>query len=499
MSKRFVSIWFRFLKTDWFSIQNPSLKDQPFVLTIPDHGRKIISATNALAAKEGIHPGMVLADARTLYHSLLSMDDPPGLSQKLLMKLGDWCIRFTPTVAIDLPDGLILDASGCTHLWGGEKQYLDALSDRLKKIGFHVRIAIAGTIAASWGFARYGKNQIVEQQDHYPTLLELPPAALRLNEITLEKFYKLGFLQVKNFIGLPGSVLRRRFGEELLKRIDEATGKREEFIEPIRPIEMMIERLSSLEPIITATGIEIALKNLLGSLTGRLNKQGKGLRKACFKIYRLDGKTAKIEIGLSHPSTNTTHLFKIFELKIETIEPGPGIELFELEALITEDVISTQEKIWEKNSGWENTRIVELIDRLQNKIANISIDRYIPDEHHWPERSFKKANNLQEKKNIDWQTDKPRPLHLLEKPELIQVTAPIPDYPPMLFRYKNKLHKIKKADGPERIEREWWIDEGPHRDYYYVEDEEGCRYWLFRSGHYGTDEKQKWFLHGIFA
>ncbi len=79
------------------------------------------------------------------------------------------------------------------------------------------------------------------------------------------------------------------------------------------------------------------------------------------------------------------------------------------------------------------------------------------------------------------------------------MTAPIPDYPPMLFRYKGKIHKIKKADGPERIEQEWWIARGRHRDYYYVEDEEGKRYWLFRSGHYDEAGSYKWFLHGFFA
>ena len=82
-------------------------------------------------------------------------------------------------------------------------------------------------------------------------------------------------------------------------------------------------------------------------------------------------------------------------------------------------------------------------------------------------------------------------------PEYIEVTAPVPDYPPMLFRYKGKLHKIIKADGPERIEQEWWLQDGQHRDYYAVEDEEGYRYWLFRLGHY--DENYQWFIHGFFA
>ena len=97
-----------------------------------------------------------------------------------------------------------------------------------------------------------------------------------------------------------------------------------------------------------------------------------------------------------------------------------------------------------------------------------------------------------------WRVNARRPLQLVPSPEPIEVTAPIPDYPPMLFRYKGKLHKVLKADGPERIEQEWWLQQGQHRDYYCVEDEEGKRYWIFRLGHY-DDKSFQWFLHGYYA
>jgi protein ImuB len=163
-----------------------------------------------------------------------------------------------------------------------------------------------------------------------------------------------------------------------------------------------------------------------------------------------------------------------------------------------EDVFPFQEQLWERSGNIGSTKIAELIDRLVNKIGAGSIHRYLPDEHHWPERSIKPVSFLHEKLNSAWPSDKLRPVQLLSKPEPIQVAAPIPDYPPMHFRYQNKLHAIKKANGPERIEREWWLEEGLHRDYYCVEDEEGNRYWLFRSGHY-DDNNYQWFIYGFFA
>ncbi len=206
----------------------------------------------------------------------------------------------------------------------------------------------------------------------------------------------------------------------------------------------------------------------------------------------------QVEIGTNRPTHNVNHLFKLFEIKLPTIEPAMGIELFVLEAPMVEDHLPDQEKIWEGSVGLEDIRLSELLDRLANKVGVQAIHRYLPDEHFWPERSFKLTASLQEKATTTWREDKPRPLQLLSKPEPIEVTAPIPDYPPMLFRYKDKVHQVVKADGPERIEQEWWLQQGQHRDYYRVEDEEGNRYWLFRLGHY-HDETFQWFLHGFFA
>jgi protein ImuB len=187
----------------------------------------------------------------------------------------------------------------------------------------------------------------------------------------------------------------------------------------------------------------------------------------------------------------------LFESKLQTIEPDLGIELFILEAPRVEDHAACQENLWEAKGGLDDIRLSELIDRLTGKIGANCIRRFLPDEHYWPERSIKSTSSLQDKPATGWKLDRPRPIQLLARPEHIEVTAPVPDYPPMNFRYKGKLHKILKADGPERIEQEWWIQEGQHRDYYAVEDEQGCRYWLFRLGHY--DEKYEWFIHGFFA
>ncbi len=498
--KRFATIWFRYLKTDWFSLRQQHLNEVPFVLAAPDHGRLVITAANALAHAQGIHKGMAVADARAIYPSLEVLDDEPGLTTKLLKKLAEWCIRYTPVVSLDPEEGLILEVTGCAHLWGGERAYLMDIISRFKGLGYQVRAALADTIGTAWGLSRFGEQaSIVEPGQQTAAILSLPPQALRLDPEVTDRLQKLGLHQVRNIITIQRSALRRRFGQHLLQQLDRALGVEAEPVEPVVPIEMFQERLPCLEPIVTAKGIEMALQRLLEGLCNQLAQVQKGLRNAVLKCFRVDGKVEQVEIGTNRGTHNAKHLFKLFEFKLPSIEPALGIELFLLQAPKVEDVASVQEKLWEAVGGLGDTGLNELIDRMVNRIGPGLIHRYLPAEHHWPERSIQEAGSFTEQAIIEWRLERPRPVQLLAEPEPITVAAPVPDYPPMLFRYKGKVHKIKRADGPERIEREWWIEEGLHRDYYHVEDEDGCRYWLFRSGHYGADSSYQWFLHGFFA
>jgi len=499
MAKRYLYIWFPYLLTDWISVKRPAVKNTCFVFTAPIHGRITITSVNAIAQQQGITKGMALADARAVVPDIGVFDEKPDRVKKLLKKLGEWSIRFAPIVAIDGNDGILLETSGCAHLWGGEASYLAAILDKLNILGYTCKGAISCTIGTSWAIARFGKNcLIVPPQKEPEFLLQLPPQALRLEVIVVERLQKLGLNTINKFIQMPKSVLRRRFGSGILLRLGQALGTEDETITPIVVVPPYEERLSCLEPIRTAPGIEIAIKKLLEMLCSRLNTEGLGVRNALLKCYRVDGKIVKAEIGTSRSTSKTEHLLKLFALKIPGIEPKLGIELFTLEATKVELVNLFQEKLWNGSPGLQDKNLAELLDRIAGKLPGASIRRYLPQAHYWPERSIRPSISLAEPSQMQWRNDRPRPIQLLNKPEAIDVTAPIPDYPPMNFRYKGKLHLVNKADGPERIEREWWIDSGEHRDYYIIEDEKGKRYWLFRSGHYGQESTQ-WFIHGFFA
>lgn len=499
MGKRFVYIWFRYLHTDWFSIREPALKKIPFVLRTTVHGRMMIHDMNACAAALGIHKDMVLADARAIYPGLEVRDFPETLAPRLLKKLAIWCIRYAPTVAMDLPDGLVIDASGCPHLWDGEKPYLQQIHDRISDRGYEIRLAMADSICMARGLARYGDGNIILESGSMPAhFLQLPPEALQPDSLVTEKLHKLGLHRIDQLLLIPAASLKRRFGEGLILQLQKAMGYVHEAMDPVIPPESYEERLPCLEPVITGKGVEMALEQLLEKLCERLRAEQQGIREAVFTAWAIDGARYDITMATYSATINPKHLFKLFEIRLSTVKLEAGIEIFQLRATKWEEHLPRQEKIWDGSGGLMNVHLHELIDRLSHRSEGVQICRYLPAEHHLPERSWLATTSLAQEPTTAWKNLPARPLQLLHPPHPIDATAPVPDYPPMNFRYQGKLHKIIRADGPERIEQEWWIAEGRHRDYYAVEDESGNRYWLFRSGHY-EEAQCRWFLHGFFA
>lgn len=496
---RYLSIYFTNLLCDYLAIKKPEIKGKVYVFTMSQGNRIMVTASSREAEKQGIFANSVLADAKALLPDILAFDDKIDFNKKLLIRIAKWAIRYSPIVSIDLPAGIILDSNGCSHLLGGEEKYLETILAKLRESGYNCQGAISDTIGTSWAVARLGrKSPIIAPGQQYNALLNLPPMALRLEQPIIQRMHKLGFDKIGKFIQLPASMLRRRFGQEFLLRLGQALGTEEETITPIIVKPPYEERLFCLEPIRTKPAIEIAIEKLLEALCERLSKEGLGIRSAELKGYRLDGRVTETKIGTNQPTHLVPHLAKLFELKIDQIEPDLGIELFILTATKTEPVLIHQEKLWSGKPGLADQNLAQLLDRLAGKVGPQAIRRYIPQAHYWPERSLRRAISLEEKTEIKWQKANPRPMEMLHKPAAIQVTAPIPDYPPMNFRYRDELHLVRKADGPERIEREWWMEPGEHRDYYILEDDKGRRYWVFRSGHY-DEEHSSWFLHGFFA
>src|SRR5690606_33885127 len=222
MKKRFASLWFRHLKTDWMTVCRPRLAEIPFVLAISTHGKIVVSASSPLAEQEGVFPGMRIADAKAILPDLKVIHERAGLEQKLLHAIAHWCIRYTPVAALDLPDGIVMDISGCAHLWGGEKAYLEHIILRLKQHGYDIRMSIADSIIGSLTVYHYGQgDHIFAPKTLSEVLKTISSYAFRLEPTVLQRLQALGLKTIRIYSSIPRVALRRRFDHHLLLRLDQ--------------------------------------------------------------------------------------------------------------------------------------------------------------------------------------------------------------------------------------------------------------------------------------
>lgn len=467
--------------------------------------RMVLAAVSSEAAALGLYPGMPATQARALVPIIELRDSDTDGDAAFLTRLAVFAAgRWTPAAALSGADGLWLDLGGVTHLFGGEAAMCRRILRFCARLGFTARIAVAGTTGAAHALARFGADPITLclNGGEAQALAHLPLAALRLDDPVLAAAKRFGIASIGELIAMPRGPLARRFGQHTLERIDQALGRIGEPFDPIVPHEPPRALLRLLEPIATAEAITQVLSDLMRLLIGRLERDGFGVRRLLLVCHRVDGEEQNLAIGTVSATRDAAHLLHLFRLKIEQIEPGFGIEAMELIAVRSEPLRPSQigHDLGETAVAPD---LPPLVDRIAGRIGGNRLFRATSVESDVPERSVRRTGPLEHTE--DWPPDWPRPARLLARPERIdKVIAELPDQPPLRFSWRGKMHRVRKADGPERIFGEWWRRSGEAdavRDYFQVEDEEGARFWLFRRGD-GLDLNTgdlSWWMHGAMG
>lgn len=452
--------------------------------------------------------------------ALMTAEANPAADRRALAALADWCGRYTPWTAVDDDrihagpygggGGLWLDITGCGHLFGGEGALLDDLLARLDGLGFAAAGAVADTPGAAWAVARFApaSRRIVGGGDG-ATLAALPVAALGLPPVTLADLDRLGLRRLGDLAALPRAPLAARFGPALLTRLDQLFGRCDEPITPRRPIPALAARLAFAEPIAGGGDVLRATEHLLADLCARMAAARQGARRLELGLFRSDGSVVTAAVGTSRPVRDAGHLLRLMRDKLERIDAGFGIELAILAATVVAPLAATQMDL--ERMAAADDGLARLVDRLGNRLDPGNVVRLLPRPSHVPERACRPRPAAAVRAELpvagDERGHQPRPLLLLPSPEPIDVIAPVPDGPPVLFRRGRRRHRLVAAEGPERIGGEWWLeadglDGDPSRrlrDYYRVEDGDGRRFWIYREGPYRPDTAPRWYLHGLFA
>lgn len=448
---------------------------------------------------------MPVTKAQALVRDLVIEDAAPEADAGALDRLSLWMLqRFAPIVAPDPPDGIVIDSTGADHLHGGEDFLLRTLVEKLEGVGLHASTAIADTWGAAHALARYGgQNVFVSLAGDATTDIErLPIVALRLPGIIVDGLRVLGFERVGELLAQPRAPLALRFGPELGRRLDAATGRLADPIEPLRPDNLIDVRQPFAEPIAAAETIARHIGKMVHKLCVALELRGVGARRLDLICQRVDSRAQAVRVGTALPLRDPKRMTRLLCDKIETIDPGFGIEVMTLSATVVDPIAPKQ--IASSLIEEPEPDVSDLIDLLANRVGERNIYRVEPMPSDVPERGFRHISALSPETETDWPNDWPRPSRLFPRPEPIETIALLPDHPPVSFTWRGVRRRIKRADGPERVFGEWWKRDPEMvavRDYFRVEDEAGERYWVFRAGD-GEDPltgSQRWFVHGVFG
>jgi protein ImuB len=511
-SQRMLSLWLRRLSTD--RIARSRECSAPLIVTGKRGNVEVLTAVDDAAERLGLSPGLALAQARAMHPGIDAVAEDAEADAALLESIADWCLRYTPLVACDTPGGLLLDISGCAHLYGGERELAADLSGRLEDAGFAYSLAIAGTIGAAWASAHYGEPASYAYGEERALLAPLPLPALRLPPATVASLARVGLKRIGDIADLPRAPLTARFGSEVLRQLDRALGHEHEPLTPRLPVAPYVAEQRFAEPIAREEDVLAITGRLARRLQFALERRGDGARRIELTLFRTDGVVRRIAAGTSRPLRDPDEIRAMFVERLaalaDALDPGFGFDMARLSVIVAEACPPEQIGI---GGGEDAAELCRLVDRLSARLGARRVRRLTAQDSHIPEVAEAALPAQTVNGDAGWHAFRryreqialsPRPLRLLTRPEPIEAVAEVPDGPPLRFRWRRALHEVVAAEGPERIEGAWWSEHGgPARDYFRVEDKSGLRFWLFRAGLY-RDLAQgaaapTWFLHGTFA
>lgn len=196
---------------------------------------------------------------------------------------------------------------------------LATLVEKLASVGLRARAAIADSWGAAHALARFRARPrfVSEPGTVAGDVSPLPIAALRLAPALVDGLRVLGFERIADLLSQPRAPLTLRFGPELGRRLDQATGRLAEPIEPVRPEALIEVRRAFAEPIGAAETIARYIGKLAVQLCDALEQKGLGARRLDLICQRVDNRAQAVRVGTGLPLRDVKRMTRLLCDKIE--------------------------------------------------------------------------------------------------------------------------------------------------------------------------------------
>lgn len=466
----------------------------------------MVAACCGLSERQGVRPGMTISQAKALLRGSVHEEAwDAALLAKALRWLALKAVRFTPKVATDAAtasgDGLWLDITGCTHLFGGRWAMIARIVAYFHRLGFEARAAAAPTMGAAWALARYGPEACCDADARTldAALHPLPIAALRLSDEQIHGLHELGIVTIDQMLRIPRAELARRYGAEVCRRLDQAFGREAEMFTPIRTRPPLALGRTFAGPTDQAEPIALSVRQLLDALRTRLERREEGCRELLLVLMRSDLAPVQITVRASRPTRDDRHWYALLRPHLERAHLGYGVEGVTITAKSVRTLKHEQAARWIETQAQDNAEeLARLADTLIARLGAEQVVRLRPRASFIPERAWTRervdAVGVQTS-TLDTAPPVDRPSLLLPNPIPVDVVFLFPDGPIGRITSSDVSRNVIRCRGPERISAEWWTPgERSTRDYYQLHTDDGAWLWVYR-----LVESGRWFLHGEWA
>ena len=464
-----------------------------FAVTREDKNAIRLVSLNRHARRLGLHAGMTLASARGAAPDLITVPEDRLRDDAFLKALQRWAVKFTPWSSCDGRDSLLLNITGCAHLFEGEAVMAKAITQELSDLQVDARIGVADTKGAAIAAAHFGhsRQSILPEGETREQLASYPIDALFTDEKTLFELKRLGLKRIGDLYPIKSAELARRFGFGLLRSFDKLLGSAADPVTPTFAQPIFAARMSFPDPIGLRDDVDEALKRLTAQVCKRLCEHGAGARALRLSAMRADKQHISIDVGLARPAQDAKPILGQFALKLDTLDAGSGIDMLRLQALKTEPYKPVQKRFAEAE---KQDALDELIATLGNKLGFDRVLRWRYVASHLPYCSYGFVEAAGPQEEQAWRANSMRPLMLFDNEPISVIT---PGRPPRAFEWRRSTYTTLQFKGPERIGSEWWKGSrgGVLRDYWRIDSKEGARLWLStRPG----EKPAKWEVAGVF-
>jgi len=433
--------------------------------------RTSVIACNAAAEACGVRYGMAVPAAQALADGLVVRRRDPLAEQASLDGLAVWAGRFTPSVSLAPPDGLLLEISRCLRLHRGLANLLRQARGGLDEMGYAATMACTPSSHGAWLLAKAG----IEKAIHEPARLEqvlaaLPVALLDQPPAVVEGLERVGASTLGDCLRLPRAGTARRFGQALIDELDLALGRLPDaraFFEPPASFERALELPASVH---AAEALLFAARRLLPELEGFLVLRQAGAQEMELVCRHERRDPTVVKLGFVKPVRDAGRMQLLLRETLGRTRLPASVHTIVLRAPRVLPLAGTNSDLFQEKYSEADGDL--LLERLRIRLGQDAVYGIDTASDHRPEFAWHPARGPKRAAAAN----RHRPLWLLPRP------LPCRD------------GRLKLKSGPERIESGWWDGDDVARDYYVAEDRSGAQLWVYCDRASG-----EWYVHGVFA